>query len=295
VLPVAVLFLSAQRLPVTPMRVEHGSWVVELRADGKIVNGAGAELGRVEGDEIDIGDTAVARVFGENWARSFYFYGAKQFDDDDALVFSMDGENRLLVDDDGELVMVRPSGERLSAGMRVTGVTRSSRRTALLLAITVRGLEREGPPPQPPRLALTLDAFAAAGGYFELASEVRLDRHFSLAFHSGGGRRRPVQKNAPWTSGWELGVEPRWTPFRFPDLYLAWSTRYARTLAPIGFDTWQPPPGLSSGPVAGLKMVFTVLAFDSSFGVLFPLVTPPSEPTHPPAAVVLRFGLGVSF
>jgi hypothetical protein len=79
------------------------------------------------------------------------------------------------------------------------------------------------------------------------------------------------------------------------DLYLAWSTRYAHArTGPIGFESWFAPPGLSTGPLVGVKLDILHVVWDASAGPLFPLVTPASEPSHPPAAFVVRAGLGFS-
>ena len=102
----------------------------------------------------------------------------------------------------------------------------------------------------------------------------------------------------PTTFAWEIGLEPRWyflgnfgTGF-----YAGWSTRYdCEHIGATGFESFRTPPGLSTGVVVGFKSVdVPLITPDVSVGLLAPLVTPGIEISHPPVAVVLRLGIGMS-
>jgi hypothetical protein len=164
---------------------------------------------------------------------------------------------------------------------------------ALLLA------EREGPPRRHPRVTLTVDGIQLGVPYVELASEIRITPRWSLAVHAGGGARALDFGASGTTTGWELGLEPRYyfvgnfgTGF-----YLSWSTRFAREHAGVsGFETLHTPAGLSTGLLVGFKSVdVPIITPDVSAGVLVPLVVPDTEVSHPPVALALRFGIGFSF
>jgi hypothetical protein len=296
---VVVVLLAAQTIAIAPLRIEHGTRGVELRADGTIVDSAGAEIGRIDGGEVWMGEMRLFRVDAAGVVRCAYFADEGRFDDDDALVFVAEGERRrYFIADDGAIALERPSGEVSPAGVRVMGVTRASRRAAVLVALSVLILERIGPLPRPHRVSMTLDVLSAAAGYFELASELRLDRRFSFALRAGGGSRwNHAGPRSSTTLAWEIGVEPRWFPgILGRSLYLGWSTRFARArTGAVGFESLQTPPGLSTGLLVGFKFELFGITPDFSAGPLFPLVVPANEVSHPPAALVMRAGFGFSF
>ncbi len=158
----------------------------------------------------------------------------------------------------------------------------------------------EAPPLyRPKRVTITVDVLQLVAPYFALTSELRLARRWSLATTAGAGSRSlDVLGGNATTTALELGVEPRYFPLgTFANgLYVGWSTRFARDVhGPIGFSSMGTPPGLATGAVLGFKSVdVPIITPDFSVGLLAPLVTPGSEPTHPPLAVVVRLGIGFS-
>jgi hypothetical protein len=179
-------------------------------------------------------------------------------------------------------------------------VTPWGRRAAVLLAISVLLLQRTEPLPPPRRVTLTLDVAELGGPYFELTSELRLARRWSLAMRAGGGQwSLDVSSGPTSTAALELGIEPRWFVLGSfaTGLYLGWSTRFAHALhGQVGFEDLHTPPGLSTGAVVGFKSVdVPIITPDVSLGMLAPLLTPGSEVSHPPVVAVVRFGVGFSF
>jgi hypothetical protein len=114
----------------------------------------------------------------------------------------------------------------------------------------------------------------------------------------GGVRLLDILGSVATTTALELGLEPRF--FVLGDfengLYVGWSTRFARDVhGPVGFESLDTPPGLSTGAVVGFKSVdVPIITPDFSVGLLVPLATPSSEPSPPPVAVVVRLGIGFS-
>jgi hypothetical protein len=305
-LPVAVLAVSAaEPIPLAPLRIvrEDGARVViELRQDGTIVDVHGNRLGTITGGAVTFDEYSrpVFTVDDAGGVRCAFFASPGRFEDDGALVFESKGErHRMSVDDEGVVVLEDPSGKRESPPFYVSGVSARSRRAAILLAVSLIVLEREGPPARTRRVTLTLDPVQLGGLYFDLVSELRLERRFSLALRAGGGEWMVSNPGATTTPAWELGIEPRWyfvgnfgTGF-----YLASSTRFAHArLGAVGFDTFHTPPGFSTGALVGFKSVdVPIITPDASFGFLFPIAVPATEVTHPPLAFVVRIGIGVSF
>ena len=297
-----VLLLAANAITLAPLHVEHGATVVQLRADGTIFDGAGVEIGQVEGNTVRIGESTWFRVDDAGVVHAALFHDELRFDDDDALSFTADGKRRrYFIDEDGVFANEGALGDVHRTGAHISGVTRASRRAAVLMVLTADLLERFGPPPRPHRVTFSLDLFSAFAAYFDVVSELRINRPFSLALHAGGGSRLiNPGPNHSTTLAWEAGLEPRWYTGVLRSsvtagLYLAWSTRFARgQKGVLGFESLQPPPGLSSGLLAGWKTDFWAVTVDVSAGALFPLVTFASEVSHPPAAFVVRFGVGFS-
>jgi len=299
---------AAAPLPIAPLTVvaKDGTHVfLELRGDGAIVDARGATVGRVEGGTVALDELSRSlwKVDVDGTVHCALFPRSGRFDAEDALVLDWDGErHRLSVGDDGTVLLEYPSGARRIAPLGASGVTARSRRAAVLLAMSALLLEREereAPRRRPRRVTLTLDGVQAFGAYFDLASELRLDRRWSLTLRAGGGVRPLALPGSATTAAWELGVEPRWyfignfgTGF-----FVGWSTRFARTrLGPVGFESLHTPPGLSTGAMVGFKSVdVPIITPEASLGVLVPLVTPGTEVSHPPVAVAGRIGIGFSF
>jgi hypothetical protein len=197
------------------------------------------------------------------------------------------------------------------ADMRFLRASIALSATLALLATPARGADRDAAPrdpsvgrgyPSPPTVAFTVDLWRLMNSFGELTIETRLGRHWALALMAGGGEPLTDEgKHSRSTTAWDIGVEPRWYPspnrYDARGLYLGWATQFVRALdGPIGFESAQPPPGLSSGAKVGYTMgLFGVLVADWGVGVVVPLWTPPSETSHPLASVVGRFGLGAAF
>jgi hypothetical protein len=297
---------EARPLEVAPMKIvgRDGSRVIlELRADGAIVDSRGGPLGNIAGATVTFDEYSrpLWTIDGAGNVTCPLLDGRGRFDGDDALVFESSGKReRMSVDDDGTIVVDDGPGNTRSPPLRVSGVTGASRRAALLLALSVLVLEREGPPPRPRTVTLTLDVPQLGTPYFDLTSELRLARRWSLAMKAGGGAwTLDVVGRGASTAALELGIEPRWFVLGgfSTGLYLGWSTRFARAVhGPVGFEGLHTPPGLSTGLVVGFKSAdVPIITPDVSFGLLAPLVTPGNEVSHPPVSLVVRFGVGFSF
>lgn len=303
----AVVVDAAERLPVGTFKLlrSDGTTAFELRADGVLVGEHGTAVGRVADGKVTLDDLSQTlwTVDADGKAHCALLPHSGRFDDDDALVLEWDGERRrIAVRDDGTVVLEDPGGARRPAPLRVEGVTSRSRRAAVLLALSALLLEhqeREAKRRPMPRVTLTVGAIEAASGYVDLASDLRLDRRWSLALRAGGGSRPLANGDSGSTVAWELGLEPRWyfvgdfgTGF-----FLAWTTRFAHArVGPVGFESGDTPPGLSSGALVGFKSVdVPLITPEASVGLVVPLVVPGTEVSHPAVALVWRIGVGFSF
>jgi hypothetical protein len=300
----ATAFAAIDPLPITPLRVTSSDGarvLIALRADGIIVDAHGARLGKIEGATLTFerGLEPLWTVDPSGGVTCSFFRAEARFDADDVLVIEAHGSReRIWIDDAGAVVREDRSG-RHSMPLRAAAVTGRSRRTALLLALSLDALDRAGPSRPPRRVTLTIDVARAVSLYFDVASELRFDRRLSLTMNAGGGARALDIGTSATTLAWEIGLQPRWYAIgNFQNgLYLGWSTRFARErVGPVGFESLWTPPGLSTGGVVGFKSTdVPIITPDFSVGLMVPVVTPGAEVTHPPIALVARLGVGVSF
>jgi len=192
---------------------------------------------------------------------------------------------------------------RTRIGLVVATVVCAATISRTAIAQETRGVDKPKPPPREQplrRVTLTVNAVQAISftPLVAVTSEVRVARRWSFAVSGGGGERANEWPYQGTKLTWQMGAEPRLyvTGDFNSGFYVAWSTMFADSAgARFGFESFAPPPGLSTGPSIGYKSVYIpIITPDLEIGLMKPLVTPAAEGTPPFVALVGKLGFGFS-